>query len=272
VDPFQPADLRFANQPENFVEDWFEIDSRTAQEVAPDGMMISPDRFINYGLESSLVESELGTCTLRHRDVVYKYGNFEHPDALTLAHLAANLVDATKNGLRLQYKKYNRFLSALRVPEPEYVKPKGTRRIVNPTHVMDVLVLSVIPAFQDQVMMQFHQHAPADQSMPIDPDILAFYNHVKETYPALVERLRGELDVVRRQWTSQMARVMNNRSRQKEDLTCSPSKRIRRVLSRTDSREMVSANSPVMLADGRKTLTLNIEIFGSSMTLSVRWI
>jgi len=271
VDPFRPADLRFANQPENFVKDWFYTDLRTAHEVAPDGMMISPDKFINYGLRSSLVESELGTCTVRHRDVVYKHGNFEHPDALTLAHLASNLVDATKNGLQLRYEKYTRFLSGLRVLEPEYLKPKGTRRDGNPTHVMDVLVLRVIPEFQDQVTMQFHQHAPAGRSMPIDPDILAFYNHVKETHPALVERLRGELDAVRHQWTRHAGSMSINRARQKEDLTCSPSKRRRRVLCRTDSREMVSANSPVMLADGRKILTLNIEIFGCSMTLSVRW-
>jgi len=270
VEPFKPADLRFANQPENFVKDWFDKDSRNAHEVAPDGIMINPDKFINYGLQASLVESELGTCTVRHRDVVYKYGNFEHPDALTLAHLASNLVDATKNGLQLRYEKYTPFLSGLLVSDPEYVKPKGSRQLVHPTHVMDVLVLTVIPAFQKQVMMQFHQHTPADQSMPIDPDILAFYNQVEERHPALVQRLRGDLDVVRRQWTSQIGKVMNNRTRQKDDLDCSPTKRIRRVLSRTDSREMVRANSPGMLADGRETFPLSIEIFESSMTLSIR--
>jgi gluconate kinase len=51
--------------------------------------------------------------------------------------------------------------------------------------------------------------------------------------------LRGELELVRAQWLKNVGKVMNDRSRQKDDLTCSPSKRARRVISRQDTSDLV---------------------------------
>lgn len=201
--------------------------------------MMNPDQFINYGIKTSLVSSALGTCTLRHRDVVYKYNNFQHLHALTLAYLASNLVDAAKSGLCLRNDKFERFLKSLCVPVPDYVKPKGERRGIRTSHIMDILVLNVIPSFQENVLAQFHQRVPAEHDMPIDPDILAFYRQMKERYPKVVDELRRELHQVRAQWSTCFQKHMNNRSQQKEDVTCSPKRRAKRVVARASSIQLV---------------------------------
>jgi hypothetical protein len=170
---------------------------------------------------------------------VYKHRSYEHPDALTLSWLLSNLVDAAKNGLTIRQAKFNNLLSRLGVPPPEYTKPSGERRAIVPTHIMDVLVMGVIPAFRDEVLKKFYQNVRMEHSMPIDPDIFAFYRLIKGKHPALVERLRKELELVRAQWNKNVGKVMNDRSRQKDDLTCSPSKRARRVVSRQDISDMV---------------------------------
>jgi RNA dependent RNA polymerase len=239
VNKFRPASLRHVDPPPGFEKGWFEKDERKAREVAPDGTMVNPDRFVSYGIKSSLVPVETGICSHRHRDVVYKHRSYEHPDALTLSWLLSNLVDAAKNGLTIRQSKFTDLLSRLGVPPPEYTKPPGERRAIVPTHIMDVLVMGVIPAFRDEVLTKFHQNVRKDQAMPIDRDIFAFYRLVKGKHTALVDRLRGELELVRGQWLKNVGKVMNDRSRQKDDLTCSPSKRARRVVSRQDTTDMV---------------------------------
>jgi hypothetical protein len=134
---------------------------------------------------------------------------------------------------------------------------------------MDVLVMGVIPAFRDEVLRKFHQNVRKEHAMPIDPDIFAFYRLVKGKHPALVERLRGELELVRTQWLKNVGKAMNDRSRQKDDLTCSPSKRARRVSRQGTSDLVVQLHSPFNIRTMSTEITAT---FACSEEKLVEWI
>jgi hypothetical protein len=201
--------------------------------VAGEGSHVNTQKFLDYGVKSSIVESELGTCNVRHRDVVYARG-FEDPLALTLAHLASHLVDAPKLGIRLRPHKWGQLLSQLRVSEPEYVKHKGERRQIDSAHVMDVLVLQVIPQFLDRVLLSFHEQIRGQAIIdPMDSDIKAFYIAIREKYPQIVGSLRKELLPLREEWVSAVRRNSEDQSRSRDDINSSPKKKLRRSSSKT---------------------------------------
>lgn len=226
VNEFRNADPRYAEEPPNFVNEYFVTDDRPACEIAGEGLDINAQKFINYGIETSLVDSDLGTCTLRHRDVVYSKG-FEHPQAILLARLAAKLVDAPKAGLRLRLEKWNSLLKQLRTNMPEYVKPPGERRYIDSPHVMDVLVLQVIPQFHERVLISYNEQIRGDAFIPIDSDIKAFYDAVKAAHPKLISNLKEKLAPLNSEWKRHVQRIKNNQTRVREDVTCSPKKRTR---------------------------------------------
>lgn len=196
-------------------------------DIASDGFGISPEKFIRYGIDNSLVESELGTCTLRHRNVVYANG-YEHRVAINLARLASRLVDAPKGGLQLRPDKWGATLNALKTTEPEYVKPVGERRNVSSGHVMDVLVLQVIPAFRDHLLISFNKRVERKDKMPMDIDIKAFYDQIRQTYPEVIKSLRASLSPLQQDWDKWARKLGQKKSQSKDDITCSPRKRIKR--------------------------------------------
>ena len=200
------------------------MDKRKACEIAGEGLIINPQKFVNYGIESSLVDSELGTCTIRHRDVVYAKG-FDHHQAILLSHLAGKLVDAPKLGLRLRVDKWIHLLHQLKATIPEYIKPKGERRHFDSCHVMDTLVLQDIPQFLDNVLFSFNEKVREGAAIPIDADIKAFYEMIKLAHPKLVDRLIEKLKSLKAEWLKCIAKTKNDQTRSRDEITVSPRKK-----------------------------------------------
>ena len=238
MNAFRNSDERYAEEPPNFVSDYFIRDNRPVCEIAGEELNISSEKFINYGIETSLVDSDLGICTVRHRDVVYTRG-FEHSQAILLAHLAAKLVDAPKAGLRLRQNKWIPLLKQLRTNTPEYVKPKGERRYLDSDHVMDVLVFQVIPQFLDRVLISYCDQVAADAPIPIDPDIKGFYETIKATHPKIVATLREKLAYLHSEWSAKFHKIKNEQDQTREDVTCSPRKRQRTTSSKSSQSTLV---------------------------------
>jgi hypothetical protein len=203
-----------------------------------DGNTISPEKFINYGLSISFLESGLGTCTDRHRDVVYARG-YEDPMAITLALLASRLIDAPKQGLRLKQEKWKEILRGLKVSAPNYIEAKGVRRLGNSTHIMDVLVLDIIPQFQDRVLKSFNDSIGREGRIPMDPDIRQFYEKMKLKYPAMVQSLRNALVILEADWKTFIAKSKRELDKNKEFITCSPTKKGQKTNSRISQSELV---------------------------------
>lgn len=235
--PFQNADLSFAKEPPNFLDEYFTEDKRPVSEVAGEGLNISADKFINYGMEVSLVESGLGFCTNLHRDTVYDKG-FGHPSALTLARLASRLVDAPKSGLCLRPDKWEATAKQLAARIPEYIKPIGERR-TNSAHIMDELVLKTIPDFQERVLRSFHELVRGETIIPIDADIKAYYETIRATNPRMVESLKVSLLSLKREWTYLIGKKEQERNRNNESVTCSPTKKMKRSASSIERSRMV---------------------------------
>ena len=243
--PFKPANEAFAQEPANFLETYFEQDKRPVSTIAgnADGMTVDTDAFIEHGIKLSLLESELGICTDRHRDVVYNRG-YSNPEAITLARLASRLVDAPKQGFQIKLDKWNEILSRLKVPPPEYVQPKGARRMAPLTNVMDVLVLGVIPAFRDEVMISFNKSFTSKvggetRSIPLDEDIEAFYTAAMRVYPEAVEGIRNALLLLYEEWVNVFSRNQREQALNKDYTTCSPKKGLSRSASRIDRSSLV---------------------------------
>ena len=238
VNPFQNADARFAQAPPNFLSDYFDKDTRTVSTVAGEDGVLDADKFLHYGIESSLVMSELGTCTDRHRDLVYERG-YENPSALILAHLASLLVDAPKQGLYLKSAKWNDLLKGLQTKPPEYVKPRGEQKRPS-NHVMDVLVLQVIPQFQDRVLHTYHDNVGGKSNIPLDADIREFYDRFRSSHAAVLEPLILSMKKLQGKWAQFHTKSMNEQSKNREDTLCTPTKRKRQKSSRkTDQAQLV---------------------------------
>jgi len=233
VQPFQTAAALFSKEPPGFLSDYFEQDTRPVTEVAGNGTSISSEKFVNFGISSSLVESELGTCTVRHRDIVYTRG-FQHPLALMLAHFASRLVDAPKQGLRLNAQKWNEILNGLNATLPQYILPRGEYRHGDSNHVMDILVLKVIPEFLENVLKSFNTKLGEEDRM--DADILEFYKKlltIKELKEAM-DQLKDNLWAQQDKWAKFYSKVRHNRNQNLEEITLSPRRSAKRSLSEID--------------------------------------
>jgi hypothetical protein len=233
VNAFRPVDTRFAKPPDGFERRYFIKDSRTVRDVAGESMNVSTERFLNYGVDNSIVHSELGTCTHRHRDVVYSRG-FEDRSALTLAHLASHLVDAPKLGLRLRQEEWLSLLRGLKVTEPRYVKPKGERTSIHSNHVLDVLT-DAIPIFTETILGSFRMRLGNDaNNLPMDPDIREFYLLIKERCPQLVDSLVQKLSTMKLEWTRFFTTQKSNDSAARDNSDCSPKKRQKRIVEESE--------------------------------------
>jgi len=222
VDAFRNADRRFAQAPPNFLSDYFDQDTRRVMEIAGEGDLVNPDKFVQYGIESSLVMSELGTCTERHRDIVYERG-YNNPSAIILAHLASLLVDAPKQGLRLKPDKWNDMLRSLNAKIPEYVKPRGEQRKTS-GNVMDVLVLEVIPEFRKRVLGTYHANVGGEKQIPLDADIRAFYESLQALHGPTLAALTEALRKLRAKWTNFYTKYKRDQERKRDFILCSPQK------------------------------------------------
>jgi hypothetical protein len=244
VVPFKSADERFAQEPAEFLETYFHQDKRRVSEIAgnADGMTVNTDAFIEHGINISLLESQLGVCTDRHRDVVYDRGH-SAPAAITLARLASRLVDAPKQGFQIKLDKWSEILSRLKVRPPEYVRPKGERRVTRLANVMDVLVLQVIPTFRDEVMISFNTSLNSKTTMqtgiPLDEDIKEFYMAATREYPEAVAGLRKALGLLSDEWLNFFSRNQRDQALNKDYKTCSPKKGLSRSVSRIDRSSLV---------------------------------
>ena len=239
VDPFQNADPQFAEAPPNFLSEYFDHDTRTVSEIAGEDEVINPDKFVQYGIRSSLVLSELGTCTDRHRDIVYARG-YEDQSAIILANLASLLVDAHKQGLALKLDKWNGMLHGLKARKPEYVKPPGEHRSPS-KHVMDILVLEVLPQFRNCVLKTFHDTVGGDGKVPLDADIRAFYDRVWTLHAPSLAPLTDALQKLRTKWSLFHVKIMNEQSKYREHVQCSPTKQKNQkpVRNRKDQDQLV---------------------------------
>ena len=220
VDAFRNANPQFARAPQNFLSDYFDKDTRRVSEIAGEGDLINPDKFVKYGIESSLVMSELGTCTDRHRDIVYEK-DYEDPSAIILAHLASLLVDAPKQGLSLKRDKWIDILRGLKTKAPEYIKPRGEGRRLS-GHVMDILVLQVIPQFRDRLLGTFHANVGGE--IPLDADIQAFYERFQELHAPTLTSLAEALTKLKAKWTRFHTQNKRDQERNKDLIQCSPQK------------------------------------------------
>lgn len=237
--PFQTAAAGFSTEPAHLLSDYFEQDTRRVSEVAADLLSIDSEKFVNFGISTTFVDSsELGTCTNRHRDLVYAHG-FEHPSAITMAQLASRLVDAPKQGLRLKAEKWEELLKSLKVKEPEYIKPTGEYRMLDSNNIMDVLVLNVIPGFVNSVFESFH--AKLGTESPMDPDIKDFYTRMlgrEELHPMLCE-LKEDLKILQNRYLKFYAKWGHTMAQIREEVLLSPRKKRIRSLSEDERSEMV---------------------------------
>ena len=244
VAPFTPADESFAEEPSDFLDTYFYQDKREVSEIAgnADDMTVDSDRFLKHGINLSLLESELGICTDRHRDIVYDRG-YSDPTAITLARLASRLVDAPKQGFRLKLDKWTEVLRGLNVRPPEYIRPKGEGRVARTTQIMDILVLEAIPAFRDEVMTLFarslNSRPGTENRIPIDEDIMEFYQAAAGTYPEAVAAMRAALCVLEEEWKKFHSKNKHEQALNKDYKTCSPTKRLSRSASRIDRASLV---------------------------------
>jgi len=244
VAPFTPADKSFAEEPSDFLDTYFYQDERPVSEIAgnADGMTVDSERFLKHGISLSLLDSELGICTDRHRDIVYDRG-YSDPTAITLARLASRLVDAPKHGFRLNPKKWTEIQRGLNVRLPEYIRPKGDGRIAETTKIMDILVLKAIPAFRDEVMKLFtrslNSRLGTEDWIPIDEDIKEFYQTAARTYPEAVAEMRAALSVLEGEWKNFHSKNKHEQALNKDYTTCSPKKGLSRSASRIDRASLV---------------------------------
>jgi hypothetical protein len=169
---------------------------------------------------------------------VYARG-YGDPTAITLALLASRLVDAPKQGLRLKQDKWKEVLRGLKVSVPKYIEAKGVRRLGNSNHIMDVLVLEIIPQFQDRVLKSFNDSIGREGGIPMDPDIRHFFETVKLKYPAMVESLRNALVILEADWKTFIAKSKREQDKNKEFITCSPTKKGQKTNSRISQSELV---------------------------------
>jgi hypothetical protein len=169
---------------------------------------------------------------------VYARG-YEDPTAIMLAQLASRLVDAPKQGLRLKQEKWKDILRGLKVSVPNYIEAKGGRRPGNSKHIMDVLVLEIIPQFQDRVLKSFNDNFGSESSVPMDPDIKKFYETVRLKYPAMVESLRNALVNLEANWKTFIAKSKREQDKNKEFITCSPTKKGQKSNRKISQSELV---------------------------------
>lgn len=205
------------------------------------------DDFVNYGITNSLVDIPLGQCNDLHTDLVYTKNSHEDPQAITLARLAARLVDAPKQGIRLRTDKWTQLLGSLRTRRPEYKKGIGESRNSLSNHVMDVLVLFVIPTFQNEVLGIFNKNVGGGNPIPLDKDILEFYKRAMRKDGEAMEKLKDELRNLKGEWAEIHASRINGQYKQKEIEDCSPKKsspkkRFRRASSKMDEVRLVSVS------------------------------
>jgi hypothetical protein len=162
--------------------------------------------------------------------------------AITLAHMASHLVDAPKSGLRLRQDKWNKMLSQLGVAVPEYIKSTGDARVIS-SHVMDVLVLGVIPMFQNQVLQSYNENVHADTTYPIDCDIKEFYDALNKWEPEIIDCLRPKLSSLYADWFNCIGKSRKEQNRHKHEVMLSPKKRKTRSNSSRDGFKLVSADA-----------------------------
>lgn len=204
------------------------------------------DDFVSYGITNSLVDIPVGQCNDLHTDLVYTKNSHEDPKAITLARLAARLVDAPKQGIRLRIDKWTQLLGSLRTRRPEYKKGIGESRNSLSLHVMDVLVLVVIPTFQNDVLGIFNKNVGGGNPIPLDKDILEFYKRAMSKDGEAIEKLKDELRNLKGEWAEIHASRINGQHKQKEIEDCSPKKspkkRFRRASSKMDEVRLVSVS------------------------------
>jgi RNA dependent RNA polymerase len=237
VTPFQTTDADFNKEPPHLLSDYFEQDIRRVSEVAGP-LSIDSEKFVNFGINTSFVDSELGTCTHRHRDLVYAHG-FEHPLAILMAQLASRLVDAPKQGLRLKAEKWEELLRSLNTKDPEYIKPTGAYKMLDSNHVMDVLVLKVIPEFVNSVFESFH--AKLGTESPMDPDIKDFYTRMlsREELRPMLRKLKDDLKNLQHRYLQFYAKWGHRMAQNREEILLTPRKTRIQSLNQDERSEMV---------------------------------
>jgi hypothetical protein len=170
--------------------------------------------------------------------MVYAHG-YEDPTAIILARLASRLVDAPKQGLRLKQEKWKEILKELKVSAPNYIEAKGGGHPGNSKHIMDVLVLEIIPQFQDRVLKSFNDIVSRESRIPMDQDIKKFYETVRLRYPAMVESLRNALVILEGEWKTFIVKSKREQDKNKEFITCSPTKKGQKSNSKISQSELV---------------------------------
>jgi len=185
------------------------------------------------------METKLGACTNRHEMIVYRHGH-EHPWAITLARLASRLVDASKQGLRLKMDQWDSIEKGVSTRNPPYMNPYEDHPI-ELGHIMDILVLNVIPQFQDGILKAFNEAICEGTPIPIDPDIKDFYDKTKAKAPLMIAELKLALTQLSNEWKTYAGKKENERQQLvwQNSVRLSPRKQIKRTASAMEKNDLV---------------------------------
>jgi len=135
-------------------------------------------------------------------------------------------------------------LSGLGAEEPNYIKPNGVHKRLDSEHIMDVLVLKVIPDFLDSVLDSFHSKLGGGY-IRMDEDIEQFYKKVmsREELQPMLRTLKQKLIKLQVEYISFYNKRGRDRDRVREEVMLSPRKKIKRSFSDMDQSERTSLST-----------------------------
>src|SRR5271170_7801762 len=89
---------------------------------------------------------------------------------------------------------------------------------------MDVLVLQVIPQFQNRLLGTFHANVGRENKIPLDPDIRAFYERFQKLHAPTLASLTEALRKLKTKWTNFHTKNKKNQERNRDLVLYSPQK------------------------------------------------
>lgn len=186
-------------EPAGFVDRYFTEDDRLVSSIPWDDEIRSAEIFIDHGIKISLADSKLGLCNWIHEKVTYTYG-YSDPRAIELAHLAARLVDSSKQGLILKNEQWKQFNTLSQLDNPGYWSVENERKIEYSRHLMDILVLHTLSNFRTHILKKFTGALGDRKQIPPDSDVMAFYDKIFELRPNIIQAIKPQLKSLKGEW------------------------------------------------------------------------
>ncbi|KAL1957062.1 hypothetical protein VTO42DRAFT_6439 [Malbranchea cinnamomea] len=182
------------------------------------------DDFLAKMFSVNAVPSQLGLCTVHHEKLCYAKNSIDSPQALKLADLLANLVDAPKAGYELTPQRWRQLRAELGLnglPEPAYKVTRDSsidegdsfieKRSPNLDNIIDYLRFKVVQNKCESIRKDFARLCEEKCSRALDKDLIAVWMRVWEEAieedrlgrPALKNvllEIRDAVDNARRSW------------------------------------------------------------------------